>query len=1227
MNCPRCQSANRPTARFCQNCGAPLAIQCPQCGANAEPGAKFCDNCGAALAAPKTQTQTQPSVEPIQARLQKYMSREFAAKLEESRASVGEGERRIATVLFCDVKGSTAMAEKLDPEDWAEVMNGAFEYLIAPVFRYEGTVVRLLGDAILAFFGAPVAHEDDPQRAVLAGLEIVEGIRRYREQLSRQRGLDFNVRVGINTGLVVVGEIGSDLRAEYTVMGDAVNLAARMEQTAQPGTLQISGGTYKLIAPLFDFESLGGVEVKGKGEPVPVYRVLGVKAKAGRLRGIEGLDAPLIGRDQEIATLRSAITHLRRGRGQIINLIGEAGLGKSRLISEMKTAWESSRPDEAHDHWSESRGISFDTLYPYGQTQQHLRNIFGLTEEDAPEVVRERISGILDEMAVPIQNRAGQTQAFEALLAVGTEAKEGVLEGEALKHEVFEVVNNLLRAMAQHGPTVLVFDDLHWADPASVELLQYLFQLMETLPVLFVCGFRPDRQAGSWQVKQTAETLFASRYIEIVLQPLTPQDSNTLVDSLLTISDLPSKLRELILKKSEGNPFFVEEVVRSLIDSGAVIRDASGARWQATKDVDKFPIPDNLQALLMARIDRLQEDSRRTLQLAAVIGRSFYYRVLEMISNTTSELDRQIGVLQAADLIREAAHVPELEYMFRHALTRDAAYNSILLKRRREFHLRVGITLETLFADRLEEQAPLLGYHFYEAGDQRAIKYYTMAGDMAYRLYANTEAISHYSRAIDIARLGESSADQLTYLYTRKGRALELIASYEQAIATYKELEVLAQDRGDQSMGLSAALALGTAYSIIGGHFDPVLAHNALARARDLSEASGDKPTHARILWNLMMLNIYNSGDLHQAVAFGEESLAITRELNLREQMAYTITDITFAFWGIGQMVRAQELLNEGVALWRELGNLPMLTDALSRYAQCFFYEGNYRECLKYSDESFQVAQTINHAWGQVTSRFMGSYICYWDRGQSDRAIEILEGCSALAKQFAHNPAIISMNSDLGLIYASLGNLERGLSHIQVAADLSADGYFVILQPWAQVRLARVYMMCGDLPAAEQALKQSRVHLVEESLTVILPTLVAQAEAELAFAKQDYAQVCELLNQLTARLEAIPLRPYLPEAYYRWGEALRFLGKFAEARDMLLRARAAAERLESRRMLWQILSSLEQVETACGAAESAATFRRLAQEYIGYIADHTGSPELRVSFLNLPEVQRVLQTG
>src|SRR5690606_26062002 len=392
MECPNCQTINRSDARFCDQCGTALdaTTRCAFCGTVARPGADFCDRCGRSLA-------DSESLSP-QDTLQKYIPREVLEVLRASQArSAMAGERRVVTMLFCDVKGSTMAASSLDPEDWAEIMNGAFDRIIPPIYRYEGIVPRLMGDAVLGFFGAPIAHEDDPQRAVLAGLEIIDGVEAYRPEVRERWGIDFQVRVGIKTGLVVVGAVGSDLRLEYSAMGDAINLAARMEQTAQPGTVQISANAYRLIAPLFEVEDLGAIEVKGKTEPVQAYRVLRPRAMPGRLRGIEGRDAPLIGRDVEFGQLQTAVTRFLHGDGMVVTLLGEAGMGKSRLIRETCAYIEREAAGRSY-HLYQVASQSFEASQPYGLVRQLLRQACGAQPNDRIETLRQRLDAWLERL-------------------------------------------------------------------------------------------------------------------------------------------------------------------------------------------------------------------------------------------------------------------------------------------------------------------------------------------------------------------------------------------------------------------------------------------------------------------------------------------------------------------------------------------------------------------------------------------------------------------------------------------------------------------------------------------------------------------------------------------------------------------------------------------------------------------------------------------------------------
>ncbi|MEE8519063.1 MAG: adenylate/guanylate cyclase domain-containing protein, partial [Dehalococcoidia bacterium] len=420
-------------------------------------------------------------------------------------------ERRTVTALFCDVVDSTSMAERLDPEDWAEIMNEAFQHLAAPITRYEGTVSRLLGDAVLAIFGAPSAHEDDPERAVLAALDIIEGIAPFREQIRREHGMDFNVRIGINTGPVVVGDVGPATATEYTAMGDAVNIAARMEQTAEPGTIQVSGDTRRLVAPLFDFESLGEIEVKGKSKPVTAFRVLGGKAQPGPRRGLEGVSAPLIGRDGEFAQLQEVLSQVQQGRGHVVCIIGEAGLGKSRLLEELHGEWIRHLAPEA---WTLTQGVPYDSSRQYALFQNYARGVFGIELEDHVDVIHQKVDTVLRAHGLPDEAVALCSAAMERVIAAKVLHDAPDFPADVLKQDILEVTYESMRQEAATRPVAMVFDDLHWADQPSVELIKHLLQLTEEVPILILCAFRPERQSPAWQVKLKAETDYPDRYTE-----------------------------------------------------------------------------------------------------------------------------------------------------------------------------------------------------------------------------------------------------------------------------------------------------------------------------------------------------------------------------------------------------------------------------------------------------------------------------------------------------------------------------------------------------------------------------------------------------------------------------------------------------------------------------------------------------------------------------------------
>jgi ABC-type oligopeptide transport system substrate-binding subunit/class 3 adenylate cyclase len=759
MQCPQCNRENPKGAKFCGRCGAKLARICAHCGAELPPDAeiRFCFECGAELRAAEPAAAV-PETMPD--RVKRLIPSEYAERLLATRGQV-PAERRMVTILFSDVKGSTAMAEDLDPEDVMEIMDGAFDVLIEPVYRYEGTLARLMGDAVLAFFGAPIAHEDDPERAVRAALDIIAGAQQYAAKLEQERGITgFSVRVGINTGLVVVGEVGSDLRVEYTAMGDAINLAARMESAAEPGTVLITEATHRLVAPLFETEALGPIQVKGKAEPVAVYRVLAAREAPGKMRGIAGLESPLVGREAELRSLREALECLEAGVGGIVTIIGDAGIGKSRLVAEVRKhvvgvvhelPLPELPPQSTPLQWVEGRCLSYGTSIAYLLWVDVLRGLLGVTAEHSPEAVRDALYQRVRDLSsdqlhdvYPCLSRLLSLPADEETETVLCE-----LEGERLKASTFDAVERLIRRTADQRPLVLVCEDLHWADPTSIELLEQVLALVDRASLLLVCLFRPNPEHGSWRLRETAARTYRHRHTDLWLDPLSAAEGQTLLSNILPTPNLLQGFQERILQHAEGNPLYVEEIIRSLIDSGAIMRDSDSRSWTITRDLDDMAVPETLQGVLVSRIDRLQEQSKRVLQMASVIGRSFLYRVLSAIAEEERELDAHLLALQREQMIRERARIPELEYIFKHELTREAAYGALLKKDRRIFHRQVGQALERLFPERIDEQVGLLAYHWDRAGDpEKAVHYLQRAGDAARLMYSHDEAIDYYERAL-----------------------------------------------------------------------------------------------------------------------------------------------------------------------------------------------------------------------------------------------------------------------------------------------------------------------------------------------------------------------------------------------------------------------------------------------------------------------------------------------
>jgi class 3 adenylate cyclase/tetratricopeptide (TPR) repeat protein len=812
VQCPQCQHENPPQAKFCLECGTRLALTCAQCGTELPAGAKFCLECGQPVSGQSAGQSrfTSPAA---------YTPKHLADKILTSRSAL-EGERKQVTVLFVDVSGFTSLSERLDPEEVHGLMNRAFELMLTEVHRYEGTVNQFLGDGIMALFGAPIAHEDHAQRAVHAALGIRKALEGYQEELRSRRGISFQVRQGLNTGLVVLGSIGNDLRMDYTAVGDTTNVAARLQAAADPGRIVISEATHRLVCGYFYTRSLGELSLKGKAEPVGACEVISAQVARTRLdvEAERGL-TPFVGRDRELRLLFECFEQAKAGHGQVVFIAGEPGIGKSRLLLEFRRRLG----DEAT--WLEGRALSFGRAMAFHPLIDLLRRNFRLEEGDPEGTIVTKIErGVL---------RLGEDLRptlpyLRYLLSVEPgDAAVLTMDPQQRRGEIFDALRRLTVRAAEVRPQVAVFEDAHWMDQATEEYLLFTADSIPTSRVLRILTYRTG------YVQPFGERSYHTR---IALNTLSTAHSIEMAQGMLLTERLPEALKALIVRKAEGNPFFVEEVVKSLLEVGA-LRPA-GEGYVLAKRLDEIFVPDTIQDVITARIDRLEEAQKRTLQLASVIGREFTRRLLDRLAEVRARTEEVLRELKAIELIYEKSTFPELAYMFKHALTHEVAYNSLLVRRRKELHRLIGLAIEELYTDRLTEQHEVLAYHFAKGEEWRkALEYLLKAAEKATKAFANREAIALYDQALEVAgQLGAAvDANTLMAIHRAKADLYMVLSEYARARTEGERLLVLARRIGDRQSEAVALAGMGVA-SAWGHDFTRALteASKAIAIAREV---------------------------------------------------------------------------------------------------------------------------------------------------------------------------------------------------------------------------------------------------------------------------------------------------------------------------------------------------------------------------------------------------------
>ncbi len=656
-----------------------------------------------------------------------------------------EAERRLVTVLVAGIADFAGLSARLDPEALHDLIASYFERVTPAIERYGGTVHKVTEETIVAVFGAPKAHEDDPERALHAALEMRQAIAAF----SRPREVTAAIQLGVSSGLVYAGGTGSAEGHSYSVVGEAVTEATRLRDRAKPGEILVGEDTRRAAESSFTWGTASRGPGRASAASSPAHPLLDA-----RLRGVgenarpgRGLFSSLVGREEDLAAFETRLAGLIEGQGGVILLSGEAGLGKSRLVAEARE-----RAENAGICWLEGRTLSFGRTISYWPLLEILQQDAGI-ETDDPE--SERWVKLASRLRTLFGDERAEVLPYFATLlnlSLPEDSAEKVryLDGEAVGRQVYRATRLYFGRLAQRRPTVIVFEDLHWLDASTELLLEHLLPLIAEVPILFCLVSRPEPQTAYSRLRELVFTEYAGRLTEIVLGPLSEEESAVLVRNLVSLEELPPRLKSTITEKSEGNPFYVEEVVRSLIDQGGFEPDPATGRYKVTEKAVRIPIPDTLHGVIMARIDRLDDDLKQILRLASVVGRSFFYRVLASIAEAEQELDQDLAELETRELIQEKAKTPELEYIFKHALVQEATYESILIARRKELHRRVAVAMETLFPDRLEGFCSLLAYHYSKAEDwEKAQEYLFKAGDQAASIAADTEALTHYGEAIE----------------------------------------------------------------------------------------------------------------------------------------------------------------------------------------------------------------------------------------------------------------------------------------------------------------------------------------------------------------------------------------------------------------------------------------------------------------------------------------------
>jgi class 3 adenylate cyclase/tetratricopeptide (TPR) repeat protein len=1020
-------------------------------------------------------------------------------------------------VLFADLKGSLELLADRDPEEARKLLEPVLERMMEAVHRFEGTVNQVMGDGIMALFGAPLAHEDHAVRACYAALRMQETVKRYAEEVHRTQGVPLQIRVGLNSGEVVVRSIGSDLRMDYIAVGQTTHLAGRMEQMAMPGSILIPAETLNLAEGYLRVQSLGPMPVKGHPTPVEVYEVVGAATIRSRLQATaaRGL-THFVGRDTEIEQLRQALEWAKAGHGQIVAVVGEPGVGKSRLF------WEFTHSHRTQG-WLivESISVSYGKATAFLPLIELLRTYFQIEARDDARKIRERVTGKLLSLDRALEP---SLPALLWLLDVSVDDPQWQrLDPPQRRQQTLDGIKRLLLRESQVQPILVVFEDLHWIDEETQALLDSLVESLATARLLLLVNYRPEYQ-HAWPGKT---------YHQLRIAPLPPESSQELLEALLGPDASLAALKRLLIERTEGNPFFLEESVRTLAETKALVGERGA--YTLVKATQSLQIPATARAILAARIDRLSPEDKRLLQAASVIGKDVPFTLLQAVAEAPEEaLGRGLSHLQAAEFLYEARLFPDLEYTFKHALIHEVAYGNLLQERRHALHAAILGAIERLHAGRLDEHAERLAHHAFrgEIWD-KAVSLLRQAGAKAVTRSTPREAVTYFEQAlVALSHVREShdTAMQAVNLRFDLQSALGPLGAIERMLETLSEAETLVTALGDQRQ--LAQVSAHMCYCFLWmGHADRAVESGRRALAATLGDLS------------LEVLTNFRLGQAH--FALGEYRRAIDVLERTVEQL-------------------------QGAGMHERFG-LPVIPSATCRVwiALCLANLGDFTAASATGEDGLRIAAEADHqytlsvaCWGVAGSHLL--------RGDFDKAIRWLEPSLDLCRRGNFAFSFPWISGALGLAYARSGRAAAGLALLDQAVEQSAASNFMAVHPRSLTWLGEAYLSAGRLTDAsesgQRALSLARAHkqrgVEAEALRVLGDVRTAQSPPDPEGAAASYREALLLAGELG-------MRPLVAHCHLGLGKLYRRTGKRQEAQEHLAIAATMYREMDMRYWLEQ----------------------------------------------------------